>query len=251
MISVCIATYNGEKFIKEQLDSILSQLGSDDEVIISDDGSVDDTIAIIESYQDVRIVLYRNSFKNLILNFEFTLKHASGDFIFLSDQDDIWLPNKIQIIKDKLMIYDVVVSNCLVVDKDLKVLNPSFFSLNKSEKGLIQNVLRNSYLGCCMAFKRNILHLALPFPSKIPMHDVWLGLVSELFFKSYFLEEPLIMFRRHGGNESPTSEKSPYGFLKKIMFRMRLLGHIPKLYFKYYKLGLIQLFYFGVYSLLV
>jgi len=89
MISVCIATYNGEKYIKEQLDSIINQLDKNDEIIISDDGSSDNTIKIIESYKDGRIVLYKNSFKNVVLNFEFAIDKSKGDYIFLSDQDDI------------------------------------------------------------------------------------------------------------------------------------------------------------------
>lgn len=239
MVTVCLATYNGDKFIREQLQSILVQLDENDEIIISDDSSTDRTLEIIENFKDCRITILRNQlFKNPIYNFENALKYANGEFIFLADQDDIWLPNKIQITKEKLMIYDVVVSNCLVVDRDLKVLHSSFFSLNKSQPGFFHNILKNSYLGCCMAFRKQILDLALPFPAKIPMHDVWLGLVSELFYKCYFIQEPLILYRRHGGNESPTGETSPYSFARKLTFRIRLLVHIPKLYFKYYKLGL-------------
>lgn len=95
MISVCMATYNGEKYIKEQIDSILKQLGSDDELVISDDGSSDGTIDIILGYHDPRIHLYKGSFHSPAFNFENALKNATGDFIFLSDQDDIWYDNKV------------------------------------------------------------------------------------------------------------------------------------------------------------
>ena len=125
-ISVCIATYNGEKYIKEQLDSILVQLGEDDEVIIGDDGSTDLTLDIIKSYNDPRIKIYKNSFKNLILNFESTLEKAKGDYIFLSDQDDVWLPNKVKDSLKDLFKYDVVISNCKVVNKNLDVIHESF-----------------------------------------------------------------------------------------------------------------------------
>lgn len=103
MISVCIATYNGGKYIKEQLDSILFQLGKDDEVIISDDSSTDDTLSILESYHDERIVILTNQkFHSPVYNFENALKSAKGDFIFLSDQDDIWEPTKVEVMLDSL-----------------------------------------------------------------------------------------------------------------------------------------------------
>ena len=95
--SVCIATFNGEKFIKEQLDSILCQLGVDDEIIISDDSSVDQTISIIESYKDKRIKIFVNQkFSSPIYNFENAIMKSRGDFIFLSDQDDIWQSDKVE-----------------------------------------------------------------------------------------------------------------------------------------------------------
>ncbi|WP_394775110.1 glycosyltransferase family 2 protein [Flavobacterium sp.] len=231
-ISVCIATYNGGKFIKEQLDSILLQLNTSDEIIISDDGSSDNTLEILESYNDSRIKIFRNSFRNIILNFEFALKQAKGDYIFLSDQDDVWLPNKVKVFLYSLTSYDVVVSNCKVVNANLEIINESFFQLNNSKKGLLSNLIKNSYLGCCLAFKKEVLIKALPFPKTIPMHDIWLGFVSELFFKSKFIEEPLLLYRRHGKNESPTAENSPYNLFLKLKFRLNIIKYLPALYFK-------------------
>lgn len=226
MISVCIATYNGENFIKDQLDSIIPQLADEDEIIISDDGSTDLTLEIIESYKDFRIKLYKNSFKNLISNFEFVLKKASGDYIFLSDQDDVWLPNKVDACMENLRDHDLVLSNCKVVDSNLNVLNESFFDLRKSKKGLINNLIKNSYLGCCMAFNRKVLEKSLPFPKKIPMHDLWLSFVGELFFKVYFIEEPLILYRRHGANLSVTGDISPFSFFEKVKFRFYIIKNV-------------------------
>ena len=231
-ISVCLATYNGEKYIKEQLDSILMQLNKNDEVIIGDDGSNDLTLNIIHSYNDPRIKIYNNSFKNLILNFESTLKKAKGDYIFLSDQDDVWLPNKVEESLKDLIEYDVVISNCKVVDENLEVLHESFFDINNTKSGLVSNLIKNSYLGCCFAFKKKILKKALPFPEKIPMHDIWLGFVSELFFKVKFNPNPMMLYRRHGKNQSATAEKSPYSLLQKIKFRTFALKNIINLYFR-------------------
>ena len=95
MNSVCMASFNGERYIKEQIDSILLQIGEDDELIISDDGSTDQTVDVICSYRDDRIKFVRNVNRHgCIGNFENALRVASGDFIFLADQDDIWLSDK-------------------------------------------------------------------------------------------------------------------------------------------------------------
>ena len=225
MISVCIATYNGAAFIKEQLDSILIQLNPGDEIIISDDGSDDETLNIIESYHDSRIFVYKNSFQNLILNFEFALSVANGDYIFLSDQDDIWLPNKVNVCLKSLITSDLVLTNCRLVDINLKTVNASFFEFNRSKKGIINNLIRNSYLGCCMAFRKEVLVKALPFPEKIPMHDIWISFVAECFFKTEFIEEPLSLYRRHGSNISVTGEKSPFTLMEKIIFRFQIVKY--------------------------
>jgi glycosyltransferase involved in cell wall biosynthesis len=231
-----MATYNGEKFIKEQIDSILVQLRENDEIILSDDGSSDNTVNIVESFNDSRIRIFRNSFKNLILNFEFALKQAKGDFIFLSDQDDIWLSNKVELCLNHLKYYDIVVSNCKVVNQNLTIINESFFELNNSKEGLLSNLFKNSYLGCCMAFNMKVLKFCVPFPSRIPMHDIWIGFVGKLFFRVKFIHNPLILYRRHGDNESPTGEGSPYSFYHKIMFRVNILIYIPILLLKRFRI---------------
>ena len=108
MISVCIATYNGENFIKAQLDSILCQISLTDEIVISDDSSSDNTIRIIKSYDDPRIKLFEgNTFHCPIFNFQNALKNSIGDFIFLSDQDDIWIKNKVSTMMKELQNSDL------------------------------------------------------------------------------------------------------------------------------------------------
>ena len=117
MISVCMATYNGGKYIKEQLDSILPQLGKEDELVISDDGSKDNTYSIIQSYGDERIKLFYNHGKHgFVGNFENALKQCKGDYIFLSDQDDIWKVNKVSVVMEKLKDYSLVIHDAEIVD---------------------------------------------------------------------------------------------------------------------------------------
>ncbi|MHC4583721.1 MAG: glycosyltransferase family 2 protein [Planctomycetota bacterium] len=232
-ISVCIATYNGQRYIAAQLESILKQLSVNDEVIISDDSSTDNTIDVIKTFNDKRIKLYENNrFHNPALNFENALKETSGDIIFLSDQDDIWLDNKVKVMAKLLHSYDLVVSDCILIDEDETVLNNSYFKLRRSGPGFIHNIYKNSYLGCCIAFKRHILEKALPFPKAIPMHDMWLGMIVELFGKPYFCREQLVKYRRHSSNLSPTLRRNTYSVGKKFKFRLILLYHTIRRYIK-------------------
>ena len=228
MISVCMPTYNGEKYIKIQLESILSQLSTEDEVVISDDSSSDDTLQIIQDLNDSRIRILHGSFHSPIFNLENALKAAKGDYIFLSDQDDEWMPNKVEKMMKYLTKYDCVVSDAVVIDGEDRIINESFFKLRNSKTGKWYNLLRNCYLGCCMGFNRNILEKSLPFPKDIPMHDIWIGAVVEEFGKGYFLPEKLIKYRRHGDNASPTAEKSIYSFCGMFMFRYNIVKNIAK-----------------------
>lgn len=229
MISVCVTTYNGEKYLKEQLDSILCQLTESDEVIISDDGSTDATMEIINGYHDPRVKLYPNTNrKGVVGNFENALNKAGGDFIFLADQDDIWMPNKTEIMLTALKKVDLCVCDCELIDAGGNVIYPSFFRLNHSKKGFIRNLIKNSYLGCCMAFKRNIFEYILPFPSNIAMHDIWIGLCVELWGNSLFLDKRLTKYRRHGNNISPTGSKSSFSIIYKTRYRLNFLYQLLK-----------------------
>lgn len=219
-----MATRNGASYIGAQIDSILSQLSPADELIISDDGSTDDTIPIIRSYQDKRIKLIQHSFtQGVARNFETSLMASSGDLIFLADQDDIWKPSKIEVMRSHLRIYDLVISDCVMVDRSLNVKNTSFFTKNRSGKGLIKNLLKNSYMGCCMAFNRKLLRRALPFPKDIPIHDFWIGLIGEMYFNVKFIPDVLVYHRRHSTNASSTGENSLLSLPQKVVNRYRII----------------------------
>ncbi len=224
-ISVCMATYNGEKFIREQLDSILHQLGTTDEIIVSDNGSTDNTIKIIESYNDPRIkVLIFKDKKGPIWNFENALKHATGDYIFLSDQDDIWESDKISLAVPKLEANILTVCNCKIVKGDGSLLQEeTFFDLKKSGPGIIKNLVSNTFLGCCLGFRKELVSKILPFPNDIPMHDWWIGLCAEKYGSTFFIQKPGISYRRHGENASSASEKSRTTINQKILFRFSLV----------------------------
>jgi glycosyltransferase involved in cell wall biosynthesis len=229
MISVCLTTFNGEKYIVEQLQSILCQLGNQDEVVVSDDGSTDKTVEIIQHIHDNRVIIYPNIKKGIISNVENALKQAKGDFIFLSDQDDSWLPEKVSIIMKEILMNDFIVSDCYVTDQKLNIINDSFFNLNNSQQNKWKALIRNPYLGCCMAFKRSVLNKALPFPDKIPMHDIWIGNVAAFHFKVKFISQKLIYYRRHGLNASTASEPTRASFFKQINYRTSLFINLINL----------------------
>lgn len=227
MISVCIPTYNGEKYIRRQLDSILVQLNEGDEVIISDDSSTDNTVDIIKGYNDKRITFIEGCmFKSPVFNLENALKHAKGEVVFLSDQDDVWLPGKVKTMMKYLIDNDIVVSDCIVVDQDEKIIKESFFDILNSGNGFTKNCIRNSYLGCCMAFKRDLLRFFLPFPAKIAMHDIWMGLVGEVFGKPIFIADKLLLYRRHDLNMTQPHLKSRNGLVFKITYRIVMLYYL-------------------------
>lgn len=227
MISVCIATYNGEQYIAEQISSILPQLSDEDELIISDDSSSDKTIEILESYNDSRIsILKGNNFHSPIFNIENALKKAKGDLIFLSDQDDIWLDNKIQKIKSNIKPNSLIISDVTVVDENLNIIMNSIQDWIRYKKGFIANLIRPYSLGCCMAFDQKVLKTILPFPKNIPAHDLWISLLYEMKGNVLFINEPLMLYRRHGNNFSQVTEKSKNSFLKKIENRVILLLNV-------------------------
>ena len=227
MISVCLATYNGAPYIKEQITSVLNQLLENDELLIADDGSTDNTITIIESIHDSRLRIVGVGGKlGVVKNFERVLTEAKGQYVFLCDQDDIWLPNKVEECLQALEKNILVVTDCKVVDKSLNEISPSFFELRNSGKGILKNIWKNTYLGCCMAFRRELLNIGLPIPAKIPMHDMWLGLLAETQGTVLFLPQNLSLYRRHHLAVSPTAGKSNLSIFKKLYIRVVLVACI-------------------------
>lgn len=234
MISVCLASYNGEKYIYEQIESILKQLSENDELIISDDGSTDNTIGIIESFKDNRIRVIFNTGKNgYTSNFYNALKEVKGDYIFLSDQDDVWVDNKVGIVMEYLKDYNFVHTNAKIINENGEIICESRNVEYGVKNGYIHNLLKSRYLGCCMAFDKKVLKSLFPVPvydNKYP-HDLWIALIAERYFKTILLDEKLIMYRRHFGNFSNGGESEKYGFIaltKKIFCRVYYIFYVVK-----------------------
>ena len=221
-----MATYNGAVYIKEQLESILSQIGPEDEIVISDDGSTDATLDVIKSIGSPCIRIVQGPrMKSPSKNFENALAHAKGDIIFLCDQDDVWQPNKVAVMLQALKTAACVVSDCRVVDAQLNVMDPSFYQVVRKHEGRWYNLLvRNCYLGCCMAMRREVLDKALPFPKTVPMHDIWLGNVAAFYYSLRFIPDNLMVYRRHGKNASTTSDPSASSLRQKLVYRYQIVA---------------------------
>lgn len=242
MISVCMATFNGAKYIKEQIDSILKQLSSEDELIISDDTSTDGTVDIIESYQDSRIKLFRfirdkRGLKpiNLVTtNFENALKHVKGDIIILSDQDDVWTDYKVYTIRKYLEDgnLDYIVSDCYVVDSQLNMINDTRFNGSVTKNRWKALLSPTPYQGSCAAFNRKVLNKALPFPKGIQSHDRWIGYIASFGFNYKIIPEKLIYYRRHElttSNANIAGKKSgsiPYKIRTRLKYIYELLKRL-------------------------
>jgi glycosyltransferase involved in cell wall biosynthesis len=244
-----MATYNGEKYIKEQLDSILCQLSNEDEIVISDDGSTDKTIEIIENYKDKRIKLfhhksdeklkrmYKASYRLVTNNFENALLQAKGDYIFLSDQDDIWVPRRIDKVLSCLENYDMVMCNRRLIDGNGDVLINKYFSENPYSKCVLKSIISQGFMGCCMAFKRKALDIILPFPKTLVTHDFWIGLMITYLGTFTYIDEPLHSYRVHSHNVSCILKKNMNPLSFKIYYRLQLLYNLILYSIRYMKLN--------------
>lgn len=204
-VSVCMATYNGEKFLRKQVQSILDQLSPTDELVVSDDSSTDNTLEVLRSFKDDRIKIVKNTrAKGPVGNFATALANAQFDYLFLADQDDAWIDGKVKKHVELMKQYEVVVSDAIVINEDGSVIFDSFFKARNSGKGFFKNLKRNSYIGCCMSFRRSLLDRAFPFPDNLHMHDWWLGLITELSGSVIFCEEKFMYYNRHENTVTQT-----------------------------------------------
>ena len=235
-ISVAVASYNGEKYIKEQMDSILKNLSIEDEIVVSDDGSTDRTKEILKEYEagKIPVKVIDGPGRGIKANINEALLHCRGTYIFLADQDDVWQSRKVETVMNylgrdgcRLVCHDAQVMN-----QDLsEIVMPSFFSYRGSKPGFLKNLLKNSYMGCCMAFERNLLPWVLPIPEEIEMHDQWIGMISDMMGKnSVFIPEKLLLYRRHDNNVSDFSHGTIFQMICRRLVLLRAVSRRRKLW---------------------
>ena len=225
-IDILMATYNGEKYLKEQIESILNQTYKNIRLVISDDCSKDRTKEILKQYEnDNRIeVHYHDKNQGYIKNFEYLLKQVKNNIYMLSDQDDVWLPEKVEksyetLIENKA---DLVFGDLEVVDENLNTMYKSFnkyMLLERKIKKYINsykvNYLYNCVTGCTLISKAKWIKEIVPIPtdSKYLIHDYWMGLIIALKGKLAYMPETYIKYRQHGNNQVGT-DKISHGFKK-------------------------------------
>lgn len=212
-VDILLATYNGEKYIKQQLDSILNQTYSNIRILINDDASTDGTIDILKEYEekDSRIQVQYND-KNLgfIKNFENLLNRVESNYYMLSDQDDYWMPEKVEKSLKKIIDEnaDLVFTDLEAVDDNLQTITPSVVQYMGFKKNIDKHkdykliFLRNCITGCTIISRKELISKIIPIPEKKPMvHDWWMGLMIIQSGKISFLDEPTIKYRQHGDNQ--------------------------------------------------
>ena len=232
-ISVCMATYNGQEFLIQQINSILSQLKPKDELIIVDDFSTDNTISLIENIRDSRIKILKNdNNQREVKSFCKAIRNAKNDIIFLSDQDDIWIPGRVA-----EMTKILIDSGASVISSNFTWINASGNHISIEVDGVLEsksnyylnNIIdiftgKTNYYGCAMAFRREFLSLISPIPAFVESHDLWIALASNLTKRNIHTELNTLLKRQHNNNAtSPVSTRKLY---QKIWSRIIFVASI-------------------------
>ncbi|MFT4856189.1 MAG: glycosyltransferase involved in cell wall biosynthesis [Algoriphagus sp.] len=224
LVSVVMATYNGAQYLQEQVESILSQSYSSIEFIIFDDCSTDDTVKILEEYQNQgKLKFFRNvSNCGYVRNFERAIQEAKGELIALADQDDIWAVSKLEQLTQEIGEYLLIHSDArLIDDKGVEIA----LSFEKSARkmaipqSMTEALLNGFVTGCTCLFKRELLEIALPFPDQLHIHDKWLGVLAYSKGGLKYLKEPLTDYRQHINNNigALQSTVSPFKKIGKLL----------------------------------
>lgn len=237
--SVCIATYNGSKFLKDQLKSVLCQLEIDDEVIIVDDFSEDNTIEIIKKLNDTRIRIFKNK-KNCghVYSFSKALELANNEFIFMCDQDDIWIKNRVQKMKSKIRA-----SNSLLLSSNQNFINNSnqsilfdHYSISEAESKLyflnIKKIFKGTagYYGCAMCLKKELKKIILPIPSYVESHDLWIAIASNLMKSNHHLNDYTLKRRIHDKNASIIHRNLFLKLKSRLIFIITIIHLLIRIY---------------------
>lgn len=243
MVTVLLATYNGEKYLEEQLKSILEQSYTDFKIVIRDDGSNDNTNEIINRYAEVfpdKIEVCPSSCPtgSAAGNFFKLIELYSDEYIMLCDQDDIWLPQKIEKTINAMKKAEeengkdtpiLVHTDLYVVDEKLNIISDSFINYQRlsPERTELNNLLmQNSITGCTVMFNRALHEKLFALPTVTAMHDWWLGLIAAAFGKIVFLNSPTMLYRQHGSNEVGAKDAKSLSFLIGKLYQIKRMKKI-------------------------
>ena len=229
-VSVALPLYNSEKYIRQQVDSILMQIGERDELVLSYNPSTDSTWEIINEYAkaDPRVKIVTCEEKGLNPDIESAIAHCSGDVIFLSDHDDVWTENKVEKVLEKFRSgeYLLVMHGRYVTDGELNITGSVDYTGVHTDT--FHNLVKNHFCGSCFAFRRELIPVVLPIPRRRVYHDAWIGLLAAKYGNVGIIHEPLMYYRRHDSNLSVSKSRggsvilrdricTVYAFLKRIL----------------------------------
>ena len=217
-VSVCMATFNGEAYVLQQVVSILEQLQPTDELIVVDDCSTDETVEIIRQIGDPRISIHVNdSNQREVRSFGRAISLARNDIVFLSDQDDVWVAGRLRFMTQRLIESgaDVLCSNFTWTDAAGNSLDVKFDGVSASHSTRhLQNIFdifigKTNYFGCAMAFRCTFVPVIMPIPAFVESQDLWIALASNLARSNVHIDEDTLLKRQHGRNATSTVSKRP------------------------------------------
>ena len=235
MISILMATYNGEKYLEEQIDSLLSQTFCDFTLWVSDDASTDKTWDILVTYAQrypdkIRIFQQEKNTGNTRHNFLDLMVRVKDDYVMLCDQDDVWLPDKVEKTLAKIKAMEkqypgmpvLVRTDAKIVDQNLQIIHPSYkhaMHSNFNRTDFCQVLIQNTFAGCTAMYNRALAELIDKKPEYCVMHDWWLELIAAAFGKIGHIDEPTILYRQHDKNAIGVKD------IRKLSYKINRLIH--------------------------
>ena len=215
-VDILLSTYNGSLYLVELIASLIGQTYSNWRLLIRDDGSTDNTVEIIQQYVSRfpnQVILLERGEANIgpCQSYARLMEFAAGDYLMFCDQDDVWLPNKIEMLLESMLQLEdskpgrplLVHSDLFVVDQALRPISPSFWQyqgLEPTRNHLKDLLVQNIATGCAMMINRRLLERALPIPKEAIMHDWWLTLVASIYTEVFHIDQATVLYRQHGHN---------------------------------------------------
>lgn len=236
-VSVAMATYGGAAFVGEQVRSILAQLRDGDELVVVDDASKDDTVAVVRSIDDGRIRLVESPVnRGYVRTFESALRECRHDLLLLADQDDVWPSGRLDAMVAALASTDVVAGNLVLLGSGRALSSPfgaEGWALRAADStrharnvgGILAGM--RPYYGCAMGLRRSALETVMPFPSFLTeSHDLWLALCGNLRGSITHLEDVVVLRRVHDTNQTPDRPRGVVPALRSRLMLVRCLAVI-------------------------